>query len=446
LNDDNGTATFQTQKDSYHKRELVASKIQLVDEKQKPLVAGNFSIAITNDKEVVIDTTTSILSDILLRSELRGHIDNPEYYFQKGNKDAEQAADLLMKINGWTRYAIPDIIQGKLSYPTIPFEQSQEISGTIKSGLLLKPAKNVGVSLVSLNSGFLDEAKTDENGHYVFRNFEFPDSTRYVVQAMNSKGKGKQLAELNIYKDIFPGIHTQWTEPIFKKEKTDSVFLDYVAKADQQYTYKHGIRLINLPEVKVMGTNKKSSYNSLADHYFSAEDIKRLGITNSIDLISKAPGVLLPGRLKSNEQSLALSPAEMDIMFFNELNMINLQNADGVSVSSVGGNYIISVSYKNSISLPANIKFERPLGYQLPIEFYSPKYDTQEKIDDSKPDLRTTIYWKPNVLTDNEGNAKLDFYTADDPGTYSVIIEGVSEDGKLIHYLGRAAITVVSGK
>ena len=83
-----------------------------------------------------------------------------------------------------------------------------------------------------------------------------------------------------------------------------------------------------------------------------------------------------------------------------------------------------------------------PLGYQLPVEFYSPKYDTQEKIDDSKPDLRTTIYWKPNVMTDNEGNAKLDFYTADDSGTYSVVIEGVSEDGKLIHYQGKSTIAV----
>ena len=253
LNDDNGTATFQTQKDSYHKRELVASKIQLVDEKQKTLVAGNFSIAITNDKEVVIDTTTSILSGILLSSELRGHIDNPEYYFQKGNKDAEQAADLLMKTNGWTRYAIPDIIQGKLSYPKIPFEQSQEITGTVKSGLRLKQAKNVGVSLVSLNSGFLDEAKTDENGRYVFSNFEFPDSTKYVVQAMNSKGKSKQTAELYVDKDTFPKIHTTWTEPIVKKEKekTDSVFIDYVAKADQQYTFEHGMRMVNLPEVEV---------------------------------------------------------------------------------------------------------------------------------------------------------------------------------------------------
>ena len=96
----------------------------------------------------------------------------------------------------------------------------------------------------------------------------------------------------------------------------------------------------------------------------------------------------------------------------------------------------------HNIIPPDNIKPVMPLGYQLPVEFYSPNYDTPEKRADLKPDLRTTIYWKPNVLTDSEGNAKLDFYTADDPATYSVIIDGVSDNGKLIHYQGKAVIVV----
>ena len=82
------------------------------------------------------------------------------------------------------------------------------------------------------------------------------------------------------------------------------------------------------------------------------------------------------------------------------------------------------------------------MGYQMPVEFYSPKYDIQKNFENPNPDLRTTIYWKPNVITDNEGNVKLDFYTADDSSTYSVIIEGVSNEGKLIHYRGKASIIV----
>ena len=163
LNDDNGFAALQTQKDSYRKREQVQAGIQLKDEAQQSL-KGNFSIAVTNDREVLPDTTSGIFSGILLRSELRGTVDNPEYYFQKGNKEVEKAADLLMKTQGWTRYAIPNVIRGELSYPKIPFERSQKFTGTVKSGLLSKPAKNFKVSLVSLSRDSLirqRQTKTD---------------------------------------------------------------------------------------------------------------------------------------------------------------------------------------------------------------------------------------------------------------------------------------------
>jgi len=92
--------------------------------------------------------------------------------------------------------------------------------------------------------------------------------------------------------------------------------------------------------------------------------------------------------------------------------------------------------------LTPNVKRISPLGYQAPVAFYSPKYDTQEQKNNPKPDLRTIIYWKANVVTDDAGQANLDFYTADDPTTYTVIIEGVSDDGRLIHYKTNSLITV----
>jgi len=441
LNNDNGFAEFRTQKKIYKKREEVQTNIQLKDGNQQPL-KGNFSISVTNDKEVIPDTTSSILSDILLSSELKGQIDNPEYYFQKGNKEAETAADLLMKIHGWTRYAIPDVIRGKLSYPQIPFEQSQEISGIVKSGLRSKPAKNFKVSMLSLNSGFSDITETDENGRYVFSNFEFPDSTKYLIQALNSKGKGRLMTELYINEDTFPGIHTPWIEPVVKEEKTDSIFWGYVAKADRQYMYEHGMRMINLPEVQIRGSYKKSSFHSLAD-YFTAKDIERLGITTGISLISRIPGTLLRRPIIMIDNRLLVENGDD---FYANLNLINTNNIKQVFVTlNPGRSTFIAIYTKGAdetVLTSDNIKPVIPLGYQAPVEFYSPKYDTKESIDNPSQDLRTTIYWKPNVITDNEGNAKLDFYTSDDPSTYSVVIEGVSDDGKLIHYRGKASIVV----
>ena len=470
LNNDNGLAVFQTQKEAYRKREQVQSGIQLMDGEQLPL-KGNFSIAVTNDREVIADTTSGILSGILLQSELRGPINNPEYYFQKGNKEAELAADLLMKTHGWTRYAIPDVIRGKLSYPSIPFEESQAISGTVKSGLFSKQGQNFKVSIISLNTGFFDLTETDENGRFVFRDFEFPDTTKYIIQALNPKGKGAQMTELFVDETVFPGIPTSWPPVIYEEEQIP-VWLDYVAKADLQYTYENGMRVINLPELEVRGTYKdnkyKSSYYSFPDNSFSSEEIEQS--TDIINLLYRVPGVVVRGENSIRIRG-ALGPPLIVIDDFpmmlmdgddpdeetvSILNMINIRDIGQIDVlknsantllfGPRGGGGVIAIHTKRgewNSPLPSyNIQSVLPLGYQRPVAFYSPKYDSQESLENPNPDLRTTIYWNPNVVSDDEGKAKLDFYTADDPATYSVVIEGVSEDGRLIHYYGKGLIVV----
>jgi len=485
LNNDHGVAEFQTQKATYGKRELIRAGIQLKDGDELPL-KGNFSIAVTNDREVIADTVYSLLSGILLRSELRGDIENPEFYFQKGNKEAEFSADLLMKTHGWTRYAIPDVVRGKLSYPQIPFEESQKFSGNVKSGLFSKIAKKFKVTLLSLDSRFYDLAETDENGRYLFQDFEFPESTKFVIQALNPKGKGKDMTELHVDEETFPGIETVTIEPAIQKEESNPVLLDYVAKTELYYTYENGMRITNLPEIVVTGVQKeddKKKYKSIyyyePDYSFSEKEIERQGGADIKNLLYRIPGVVVRGnsiRIRNaggpplivlDDMPLPMPPRiarrdrngfvgeSPDQMIANYLNMINtndikqldvIKGIETAAFGPQGSNGVIVIRTKRgegwatSRSVSYNIKLLTPLGYQPPIEFYSPKYDSQTSIDYSKPDLRTTIFWKPNVITDDEGNATLDFYTADETGTYTVIIEGISADGKLIHYRGDASI------
>ena len=466
-NDDNVTAEFTTQKDSYKKREHIQAGIKLKNTGQQAL-KGNFSIVITNDNVVLTDTTSGILSEILLRSELKGHIENPEFYFQKGNRDAENAADLLMKTHGWTRYAIPDVIRGELTYPKISFEKSQNISGIVKSGLLSKPAKDFKVSLISLDAGFFDVENTNDNGLYSFTNFEFPDSSKFVIQALNSKGKGAQMTELYVDDEKFPKINLTLIEPLIKHENTNPQLLDYVVKADLHYTYENGMRMINLPEVNITAFREdkrkyKSNYYSSPDFSFSEEDIESSG-ANIMNLFYRVPGVRVIGDNISirgargaplvviDDVPYTLDEGENLASFlsqfsFNIGQLDVLKDIGNLAIfGSRGGNGVIVIHTKKgeigTSPTRYNLKQVIPLGYQMPVEFYSPKYDSQESINDPNPDFRTTIYWKPNVITDDEGNVKLDFYTADDPATYSVIIEGICDDGKLIHYRGNSIITV----
>jgi hypothetical protein len=75
--------------------------------------------------------------------------------------------------------------------------------------------------------------------------------------------------------------------------------------------------------------------------------------------------------------------------------------------------------------------FIEPLGFQAPLEFYSPQYEVSQR--NTVTDLRSTIYWKPDVNVSETGEVSLDFYSADAETTYSVVIEGVSDQGHLIY-------------
>jgi hypothetical protein len=82
----------------------------------------------------------------------------------------------------------------------------------------------------------------------------------------------------------------------------------------------------------------------------------------------------------------------------------------------------------------------RPLPLMYPQEFYSPKYTVSAK-DNAESDYRSTIYWKPDVITDAGGKATLSFYTSDITGNYTINLQGSNMDGLIGS--GGATIKVV---
>ncbi|MCL1831802.1 MAG: Plug domain-containing protein, partial [Oscillospiraceae bacterium] len=80
------------------------------------------------------------------------------------------------------------------------------------------------------------------------------------------------------------------------------------------------------------------------------------------------------------------------------------------------------------------IKTYMPLGYKNDVEFYAPKYETPEARYAAKSDLRTTLYWNPNnVLV--KGKSNFDFYTADSKSSYSIVVEGITSEGKIFRQI-----------
>ncbi|ADF51667.1 MULTISPECIES: hypothetical protein [Flavobacteriaceae] len=72
----------------------------------------------------------------------------------------------------------------------------------------------------------------------------------------------------------------------------------------------------------------------------------------------------------------------------------------------------------------------RTKSYYPKKEFYSPVYDKKELHDDF-PDYRNTLYWKPDVVTDKNGKAEIEFYCSSISSHYWGIIEGIDGNGLL---------------
>jgi hypothetical protein len=67
-------------------------------------------------------------------------------------------------------------------------------------------------------------------------------------------------------------------------------------------------------------------------------------------------------------------------------------------------------------------------GYYEARVFYAPFY-SQTDIDNNKTDVRTTIHWAPDIVTDANGKATIRFHNASIPTHIRVVAEGITQNG-----------------
>jgi hypothetical protein len=68
-------------------------------------------------------------------------------------------------------------------------------------------------------------------------------------------------------------------------------------------------------------------------------------------------------------------------------------------------------------------------GLQVQREFYAPKYESASDKQMRLPDPRTLLYWNPSLLTTKGQPSEIEIYASDVPGTYTIMVEGLSKDG-----------------
>ena len=383
---------------------------------------------------------------------------------------------MLLLTQGWRRYNIPDIVNGKYAKPEIRTKDGIKISGTVKSFGRGKPVAQGKVTLISWRAGYIAEVETDNSGHFVFDGFECIDSTSFIVQALTKTGS--ERLELSIDPDIYPQVTALplvYTSLKTSKEepKQEEELLRYIKKADQKYTMENGMRTIYMNEVKVTAKSQvkkeqnfsfympNSSFNVLTAEQLEmyqptsvSEALAHLDFVRTEEVDGKKKALLNRASYRMVGESFNIATLIVDDLVIPDYDLdteVDISNIErigilkGTEASRLGGNgaggAIVITTKRGKVvkddSPRYNLKKTTPLGLQTPVEFYSPKYETEAQRNNGQPDLRTTIYWNPNVKISTAGEVAIDFFTSDDSTNYSVVIEGITSDGKIIQFIGK---------
>ena len=274
-NNDGLNLDLKTEKISYAPKEKVNIEVSVSNKDNKP-VAGNFSLSVYNESDLNFneDNETNILSDILLTSDLKGYIEQPNYYFDHSDNKAKADLDVLMLTQGYRRFEWKEIIADK--YPPMSFksEKMLTLSGTLttSSG---KPAAKGKVGILSVGDNAMVNTIADDQGRFVFANIKLQDTTQKMfIQARIANGSKDVYIKLDannyppIVGDNYPATSMQTATPSFNTiigntaksgnavPKADTIALAKTIKPD---ALEKSAKKIELTEVNVKGRRNKGT-------------------------------------------------------------------------------------------------------------------------------------------------------------------------------------------
>lgn len=458
--------SIHPKKSSFSPREKTELELMVTDTSGKPVETA-LSLSVIDAKQIIEKPYSStIVSHLLLTSDLKGNIEQPAFYFDPANKFAATQLDLLMVTQGWSRFSWKEVLEENAPAPSRSFEQGISVYGRV-----LKPNKKplgktelVAILMTDSTRMFVP-AQTDETGKFELHNIRNRDSIGIVIQPIIQKGNGSlQSSDLSvsILPFLEPAVRT--TRIPFKMiSQTSKALEDYVRLTKEYQDIERKIRASReklLNEVVVKGRKKEWDTRKIyarSDFTLKPEKGTLTGARTVFDMLqSGIPGVSVAGSWpdvtiqirggtslfqKVNEPLFVLdgvttSKEIIATVPVNDVESIDvLKGTSAVMYGSDGAGGVIAVYTKRGDSdLSQNegnskVKLEKIAGYSIEREFYAPKYDV-DRPENNRPDYRSTIFWAPMVKTDKEGKAKISFYNTDAKTTVTIRVEGLTLSGQ----------------
>ncbi|PRD48811.1 TonB-dependent receptor plug domain-containing protein [Sphingobacterium haloxyli] len=396
----------------------------------------------------------NMLSSLLLSADIKGYIENPGYYFDGEIKTNE--IDNLLLTQGWRKIDIAGPLE--VSEPAFAPEKSISIKGQARKLGRKAPVPKANMVLVPTHSfmEFIDTV-TNEEGYFEFNNLFFPDSIKFLITAKDEKGRNN--IDIIVPEDTWPVIGPNKNAP-GEQNDVNTTFVDellhskkYFSGLEAQGLMENSIAIEEVivtaqrPRHKASERSANLNGPGNADQVISAEDLETC-TTLEMCLNGRLMGVMFRNGIPYTTRGGGEMQVILDGMYVESdmLSMINPMDVQSVEVlrnvnytaiyGSYGGNGLIIITSKTGADamrsnyIPKGIVTVQPKGFHIQKTFYKPVYEPDSETT-LHQDLRTTIHWEPNIITDDSGKATFDFYTADEAGEYVITIEGLDFYGRL---------------
>ncbi|MHA4896519.1 hypothetical protein ACXZ1K_17335 [Pedobacter sp. PWIIR3] len=473
---------LSTARKVYKSKERVELNLEARDRSDK-LTAGNFSVTVIDESKVPVDESeeSTIFSNLLLTSDLKGYVEKPNYYFTKDNAEVNKALDNLMLTQGYRRFTWKEVAAAsstnqdpKSAYMTNSMFKVEglgvDISGVVKT-LGGKMVPNAKVMLMATKAGILQNTTADAGGRFKFEGLVLTDSIKFAVQARTEKNGTKVEVILDSVPKVFASKNKNIAEVNTNIFQTLKTYIDYGKKQDSIAAKMGKLSMVQrLREVNISAKRNAAALEApqgmfkipsvSADQTFVFEDAEKcatlltclqgrlhgvvfenvMGVTVIKDVRGSVMNLILDGRKVddpyelTNLLDLTLSPE--DIL------RIEVVRTNGAMISYLSGPAILIIR-KNGVLLRKpfnpNVANIQPKGFNKAKEFYSPRYDRPGS-DIELPDLRSTIFWDASVKTYSTGKSTINFFNGDGPGNYKVIVEGINAEGELGRQVYRYAV------
>ena len=406
---------------------------------------------------------------MLLSSDVRGYIHNVDYYFEADDKKHRQDADLLMLTQGWRRYDWRLMSERYTFRKAQPIEDQFYLNGKLREYRKRNPVSNVKLYVSLYNKqgqSLLGNAVTDSLGNYAFK-MPFVDGEWkmfiYTTRDMK-KGEKRKTYYVGIDRQFSPSpryltpLETEILHPLKPNAFVRNPFAE-LEEEDEFIPITEKNHVLNNVTVKAKRryfTNddwrwKNEAYGKqYASLYYNADR----ELDNILDRGEPVPTIVgfIMGKLKTELDEYGYKTRDMDrqinyiydndegreVGFLDEAKSIYIVFNEQMSPSL--GRWDIIQHPKHNIyvyiyshrifSSESNKGLRRTYfqGFNQASTFKTEDYNVIPPM----ADFRRTIWWQPDITTDEQGKAKVEFFNNSTCEEMYISVEGMTSDGKIL--------------